>query len=84
MDDMNRFARELQQNPNVLRSLMQSTDGQALMRMLSGKDGGAALQQAARSAMQGDAAQLSQMVQNLMASPGGAQLVERTRQAAGK
>ena len=84
MDDMNRFARELQQHPTILRSLMQSTDGQALMRMLSGKDGGAALQQAARSAMQGDAAQLSQMVQNLMVSPGGAQLVERIRQAAGK
>ena len=84
MDDMNQLLRSLGRDSSALRSIMQSADGQALMRMLSGQDGGAALRQAAQSAMRGDTAQMSRMIQDLMNTPGGAQLAERIRQAAEK
>ena len=84
MDDMNRLAEELRQDPASLRSLMQSRDGQALIRLLTQKDQGAGLQQAVQSAMKGDTAKMAEMVREIMQSPGGAQLVERISQATRK
>lgn len=84
MDDMNRLAQELRQNPAALQALMQSPDGQTLMRLLTQKDHGAGLQQAVQSAMKGDTTKMADMVREIMQSPGGAQLVERINQAARK
>ena len=41
---------QLKNNPAALQALMQSRDGQALLQMLSGGDGGASLQRAAQAA----------------------------------
>lgn len=84
MDDMNHLASQLKSDPAALQALMRSPDGQALLRLLTQKDQGAGLQQAVRSAMKGDTAQMVEMVQQVMASPGGAQLVERINQATKK
>ena len=72
MDDMNRYA---------LRALMQSQDGQTLLRLLTQKDQGAGLQKAVQSAMRGDTTQMADMVRQIMQSPDGARLVERINQA---
>ena len=84
MDDMNHLLRSLGKDSNTLRSIMNSADGQALMRMLAGQDGGTALRQAAQSAMHGDTAQMSRMIQTMMNTPEGAKLAERIRQATEK
>ena len=84
MNDMNRLVQELRQNPAALQSLMQSPDGQALLRLLTQNDRGASLQQAVQSAMKGDTTKMADMVREIMQSPGGAQLVERINQAARK
>lgn len=84
MDDMNRLAQDLQRDPAALRNLMQSRDGQALMQLLTQQDRGAGLQQAVHSAMRGDTAKMAEMIQRIMQSPSGAQLVERISQAARK
>lgn len=82
MKDMTaRLAEQLKNDPAALRTLMQSPDGQALIRMLTQGDRGAGLQQAAQSAARGDTTQLTAMVRRLMGSPQGAALVERINQA---
>lgn len=85
MDDMTaRLANQLKSNPAMLRSLMQSRDGQQLLQMLTQGDRGASLQQAVQSAMQGNTAQMTEMVQRIMQSPDGAALVERINKAVRK
>ena len=85
MDErMNRMAQQLGRNPAALRALMQSRDGQALMRMLTQQDQGASLQRAVQSAARGDTAEMAQMVQKLMQSPDGAELIDRINQATRK
>lgn len=84
MDDMNRYAQQLQQDPAALRALMQSQDGQTLLRLLTQKDQGAGLQKAVQSAMRGDTTQMADMVRQIMQSPDGARLVERINQATKK
>lgn len=64
--------RHLQQNPQLVQSIMQSQDGQALMQMLQ-SDGGSAMQQA----QGGDMGQMAQMLRGVMASPNGKALLER-------
>ena len=82
MDEkMAQMAEHLKQNPAMLKNLMQSRDGQALMRMLTQQDQGAALQKAAQSAARGDTADMVRMVTQLMQSPDGAALVERINKA---
>ena len=61
-----RLAEQLKSNPAPLRQLAQSRDGQALMRMLTQQDQGAALQKAAQSAARGDTADMVRMVNKLM------------------
>lgn len=85
MDDMTaKMAEQLKNNPAMLRSLMQSQDGQTLMRLLTQKDNGAGLRRAAQSAAKGNPAEITQMVQNLMQSAEGAALVERINRAVQK
>ena len=67
-----------------LKSLMQSRDGQTLMRMLTRDDGGAGLRKAVQSAAKGDAGAMTQMVSQIMQSPEGAALVERINKAVQK
>lgn len=76
-----RMVEQLKSNPAMLQALMQSRDGQALLRMLTQQDQGASLQQAAQSAVKGDTTQLSRMVTQVMQSPDGAALVERINKA---
>lgn len=83
-ENTSRLANELRQNPAMLQSLMRSSDGQALLRMLTQKDQGAGLQKAVQSAVQGDTTQMVEMIRSIMNSPDGAALVERINQATRK
>lgn len=76
-----RMAERLRKDPAALKALMNSQDGQALMRMLTQGDQGAGLQRAVQSAAKGDTAAMVQMVNRIMRSPEGAQLVERINKA---
>lgn len=76
-----RLAEQLKQNPELLRSLMQSQDGQTLMRMLTQKDQGAGLQRAAQAAAKGNPAEMMELVKHVMQSHDGAALVNRIRSA---
>ena len=67
---------KLKGDPRALRSVMQSQDGQALLRMLSGGDS-AALGKAAQQAASGDTAALSGMLRQVLSTPEGAELVQR-------
>ena len=78
------MAEQLRKNPAMLKSLMQSRDGQTLMRMLTQDDGGAGLKKAVQSATRGDAGAMTQMVNQIMQSPEGAALVERINKAVQK
>ncbi|MDY3984714.1 hypothetical protein [Dysosmobacter sp.] len=82
MDEkMQRMMEQLQRDPSAIQGLMQSRDGQALLRMLTQQDQGASLQRAAQSAVKGDTTQLARMVTQVMQSPDGAALVERINKA---
>ena len=65
----------LQRDPDAVQRVMESSDGQALMQMLSGTDGGTGLQQAMAQASSGNTAQLTEMIRQVMQSPQGAALV---------
>ena len=65
----------LQRDPGAVQRVMESSDGQALMQMLSGTDGGTGLQQAMEQASSGNTAQLTEMIRQVMQSPQGAALV---------
>lgn len=79
-----RLAKQLQSNPAMLRSLMQSRDGQALLQMLTQGDHGAGLQRAVQSAAKGDTSEMVRLVNQIMQSPGGAELVDRINKAVQK
>ena len=64
--------RHLQQNPQMIESIMRSRDGQALMQLLQ-SDGGGAMQQA----QNGDVSQVAQMLRSVMSDPNGKALLER-------
>ena len=72
-----RMIQQLKANPAMLQSLMQSRDGQALMQMLFAGDQGASLQRAAQSAAKGNPAEIMRMMNQVMQSPAGAELVQR-------
>ena len=67
---------KLKSDPRALKSVMQSQDGQALLRMLSGGDS-AALGKAAQQAASGDMSALSAMLSQVLSSPQGTELVQR-------
>ena len=54
------------------------------MQLLTARDGGAALEQAAQSAARGDTKELAAMLSSLMHSPQGAELLRRLNDAARK
>jgi hypothetical protein len=68
---------KLRQNPAALQRVMPSQDGQQLMRMLSGADGGSSLNRAAMQAAGGNTSEMTKMIQNVMQSPEGAELIRR-------
>ena len=85
MDDMTaRLAKQLKGDPETLRKLMYSQDGQRLMQLLTQSDRGAGLQQAVQAAAQGNTNQMADMVRRIMGSPEGAALVERINKAVQK
>ena len=65
----------LQRDPGAAQRVMESSDGQALMQLLSGGDGGAGLQQAMAQASAGNTVQLAEMIRQVMQTPQGAALV---------
>lgn len=67
----------LKQNKRLAEGIMQSADGQKLMNMLTGGDGGAALNRAAQSAAHGDTRELAQMIQTLMKNKDAAAIMNR-------
>jgi hypothetical protein len=75
------LAQQLKNDPAKLRTLMESQDGQTLMRMLTREDQGAGLQHAAQAAVRGDAGEMAEMVRRIMESPQGAALVARINKA---
>lgn len=66
-------------NGEAIRRLASSKDAQQLVSMLRSKGG---VQQAAQAAAKGDTSQLMAMMNQLMSTPEGAQLVERINQKA--
>ena len=72
---------QLKRNPAMLQSLMNSRDGQMLMRMLTQNDRGAGLQQAVQSAARGDTSQMVKMVNQIMQTPSGNELIQRINKA---
>ena len=85
MDDKStQLVDQLKRNPAMLRTIMQSRDGQALMQMLTQEDQGAALQRAVQSAARGKPQEMASLVNQVMRSPGGAELVERINRAVQK
>ena len=79
-----RMVEQLKSNPAMLQALMQSRDGQTLMSMLTQGDRGAGLQRAVRSAAEGDPSEMVRMVNQVMQSPGGAELGQRINKAVQK
>ena len=78
MNEMiNQFAQQIKSDPTTIRNLMQSHDGQLLMQMLTRKDNGKSLQQAVHSATRGDTSDMVTLVQQMMSSQEGADLVAR-------
>lgn len=74
---------KLKNNRGAIEQLMNSPDGIRLMQMLTQKDGGTSLKNAASSAAKGDTAKMAEMVQGVMSSKEGAALAERIRKSLG-
>ena len=74
----------LKQNKGLAEQIMRSGDGQKLMELLSQSDGGAAQNRAAQSAVKGDTAELSQMLQGLMQNKDAAAVMQRLNDSAKK
>ena len=73
--NQNDMMSRMKHDPSAAQRVMESADGQALMQMLSGGDGGTSLQQAMAQASNGNTAQLAEMFRQVMQSPQGAALV---------
>ena len=75
--DQKEMMERLKRDPAALQAVMGSRDGQMLLGLLSGSDGGRTLQQAVRQAAAVDASAISGMLQGIMSTPQGAALVQR-------
>lgn len=82
MNNMSDAIRNLKGNKTLIQNLTQSKDAQQLMRMLSEKDGGAALKKAASAAERGNTADMAQMITSIMKDPEAAALIQRISNAA--
>ena len=61
----------------TLEQVAKSPDAQALAGMISQGQDQASLKKIAADAAKGDTSQLSQLIQNIVRSPGGAELLQR-------
>ena len=77
MDEQD-LARKLR-NPALLKNVMGSRDGQALLRLLN--QDGAGFRQAVRAAAEGDSADMERRLRQLTQSPDSAALLDRVREA---
>ena len=77
--DQKELIDRLRRDPKAVQSLMTSADGQRLMQLLSGGDGGRTLQQAAGEAAAGNTMQMAQMLKSIMSTPEGTALLRRIR-----
>ena len=68
-------------NKKALQQVAQSPDAQALASMLTKGQDQASLQKIAEEAAKGNTSQLSQLVQSITSSPGGAELLRRLSQS---
>ena len=75
---------QLLNNREALVRMAKSPEARALAEMLSPGRDPAPLQQAAERAAKGDASDLTQLVQSIMRSPGGADLLKRLSDAMGQ
>ena len=75
--DSNDVMKQLQANKDALLHLMNSPDGKKLVQMLQQQAGSGTLKWAAGAAAKGDTAGITQILQNLVNTPEGAQVVER-------
>ena len=82
LDDLmkNPKAAGLLKNKDALKSLLSSPDTQRLMQMLN-QNAGDGLKSAASAAAKGDTSQLMGIVQQVMQSKEGAQVIQRINQA---
>ena len=80
-ENAKRLMASLQQDPAKIQALLRSGDGQTLLRMLTERDQGAALQHAAQSAAQGQTEELQRMLSQVMGSREGAALIQRIQKA---
>lgn len=71
--DQREMIEHLKQNPQIVQAMMNSSDGQALMQILRGADGGQALDRASA----GNTAQMVQLLKGVLSAPGGAELLRR-------
>lgn len=72
-----RIMEQMRSNPAMLQTLMQSSDGQRLIQMLTGKDRGAGLQKAIRAAAKGDTSEMATLVNQVAQTTEGTQLMQR-------
>ena len=78
MDNGNmQIERELRNNPELLKHIMNSRDGQTLMRLLTRSDYGAGFRHAVRSAANGDASEMAERLRQVTESREGAALIAR-------
>ena len=71
----------LQNNQGAVNAILRSQDGKRLMEIMGRQGGQERLQKAAASAAKGNMEELTKMVQAMMATPEGGQLVSRIRDA---
>jgi len=82
--DQQDLLHQLQQNKAALLQLLSSADGKRLIELLSHQNGADHLKKAANAAAQGNTADISTMVANLMHSQEGAALIARINKSIGK
>lgn len=75
---------KLKDNKALAEQIMQSSEGQQLLNMLSQNDGGQALNHAAEAASQGNTQELATMLSQMMKSPNAKVLMERLNEQAKK
>ena len=76
MDNRN-IERELRDNPELLKHIMNSQDGQTLMRLLTQSDRGTRFRHAVQSAANGDASEMADCLRQVTESQEGAALIAR-------
>lgn len=72
----------LKQNKGLAEQIMRSGDGRRLMELLTKKDGGAALDRAAKAAARGETQELSALLQDVLQNKEGAAVMSRLNDTA--